>query len=180
MRNHFHLTFLQTSLMSFLVLGTVSAASAQTQESVPAANAVSQTAVVESVARQGAADIAKEAAFAAAEYMAQCDYEKAVDKYLLVISNLSSKDASKISADHVAGDLEAAKRNLADAYKKWAEQLYYEAQNSANNGAYDEAIEKCGKASEVYPPYKQTLDELAARYASMKKAKEFKQENNIN
>ena len=176
MRNRSNLAFLQTALMSFLVIGAVSVAGAQ--EEVAADKGVSNnTAVTEVVARQGAVEISKEAAFAAQEYMVQGDYEKAVDKYLLVINTLSSADATQIPAESVKSDLELAKRNLAECYRKWAEQLYFEAQNAATTGAYDEAIDKCVKAAEVYPPYKDTLDELVTRYSSMKKAKDFKLEN---
>ena len=179
--------FLQTALMSFLILGaaygdaiaqdqTDNVTAEQVQMESPVEDSVVEAAGRQAIARQSAQDIAKDAAIAAADYFAQGEFQKSAAKYLEAINTLSDADPAVVAPDYVASQIELAKKNLANVYYCWSQSLFLQAEKSANIGSYDDAIDKCQKAMEIYPPSKPQMEEAIDRYTKMKEAAAFRTE----
>ena len=95
------------------------------------------------------------------------EFDKAIDLYL---------DARKQLADlyelhkqpRFQEKLDLCTEAVSKAYYYWAQQIYNDAVNSANLADFDKAIEKCQKAMEIYPPSKEKMEKIIARYQLMK------------
>lgn len=96
-------------------------------------------------------------------------YQKAVDLYMQAIKILQKLGDDPTSLKNI----ENCKQAISRCYNYWAEKLYFDAQDSADAKQYEQAIELCKKAAEIWPAAKPRMDELIARFTKLQAAAEF-------
>ncbi len=105
------------------------------------------------------------------------DYDMAIDKYLAAkkiadeVLQSSNLPIFKMRSEQCAS-------KIANAYFYWAQNIYKEAVKSANEQDYDQAIDKCRKAIEIYPDCKEKMEKIIERYTLMKNGAQFKRKVN--
>lgn len=100
------------------------------------------------------------------------NYQEAIDKFLEAKKIWDSLNASIPGARYLR-DIEGMKKEIADTYYYWAQELYQEGKSLADSARFDAAAAKCRKAVEVYPPCKQIVEKAIADFEKMKRATEF-------
>ena len=104
------------------------------------------------------------------------DYDVAVDAYVDVLKLLEE--------DVVSGEVpEANKRKIAEvknmisqSYYFWAQKIFNEAEKTAQIGLYDDAIEKCEEAINVYPLSEPLMRKTIEEYKIMKASQQYKKD----
>lgn len=96
-------------------------------------------------------------------------YQQAVDLYMKAISILQKLGDDPTSLKNI----ENCKQAISRCYNYWAEKLYFDAQDSADAKQYEQAIELCKKAAEIWPAAKKRMDELIARFTKLQTAAEY-------
>ncbi|MBR2364079.1 MAG: tetratricopeptide repeat protein, partial [Lentisphaeria bacterium] len=64
--------------------------------------------------------------------------------------------------------IEACDVAVSRSYYYWAQSIYFEAEKSAKAADFDLAIDTCRKAYEVYPPCKEEMEKVIARYKKLR------------
>ncbi len=94
-------------------------------------------------------------------------YKKAIDLYLKarnILLKAGAKDAE------TKAKIESCQQAISQCYFYWAEKLYFDAQASADVKQFDQAIDNCRKAAEMWPPEKKRMEEAIARFEKMKES----------
>ncbi|GEM_PF-405359 len=104
------------------------------------------------------------------------EFDKAVDYYLKSLDILlKGDDGLEIPAAR-AKKIETVKTLIGQSYYNWSEKTFAEAEELADIGEYDLAIEQCNKALEYFPQSKAKADEYIAKYERMKSSAEYRKE----
>ncbi len=100
-------------------------------------------------------------------------YKESVDGYLAAIQKL---EGCSQTSEYVRTKTLECKKSISKAYYAWAQKIARDAEKAASVGDIDTAIDLCGKAKEVYPPYKDKMDEAIKKYSALKKGVEYRVE----
>lgn len=96
-------------------------------------------------------------------------YQQAVELYRQARAVLQ-----KLPGDaEIQRKIENCGQAISSCYYYWAEKLYFDAQSSADAKQYEQAIEHCKKAAEVWPASKKRMDEMIARFTKLRDAAEY-------
>ena len=85
------------------------------------------------------------------------EYEQAIDKYLEA-KKIADELFESTSMPSFKTRSENCAVKISNAYFYWASAIYREAVRSASESDYDNAIDKCRKAIEIYPPCKVKME----------------------
>lgn len=99
------------------------------------------------------------------------EYSKAVDYYLEAIKEL---ETCSLASKRILSKIKKIKEAIAEAYYYWAEDLSEKAEEAADVGQYDEAIELCRKAIEINPSAGGRMEDLIDRYKKASDVAKFR------
>ncbi len=105
-------------------------------------------------------------------------YKDAVDKYLEAIKLM--KQISDDENSFFKKRIDRCKEQISKAYFYWSMDISLEADKLGHAKEYKEAIELCKKASEIYPPCKNKMDERIATFERMQKTTERRNQSSEN
>ena len=90
-------------------------------------------------------------------------YQKAVGLYLKTIAILKKLPENP----EVLRKAENCRQAISACYYFWAEKLYFDAQASTDAKQYEQAVDLCRKAAEVWPASKNKMEEMIARISKL-------------
>lgn len=96
-------------------------------------------------------------------------YQKAVDLYLKTIAILKKLPENP----SVLRKTENCRQAISACYYYWAEKLYFDAQASTDAKQYEQAIDLCRKAMEIWPASKNKMEEMIARISKLAASVEY-------
>lgn len=100
-------------------------------------------------------------------------FKESVDSYLAAIDKLNNCSQT---SEYVRSKTVECKRSISKTYYAWAQKIAHDAEKAASSGDVETAIDLCGKAKEIYPPYKDKMDDAIKRYSAIKKGVEYRVE----
>ena len=124
-------------------------------------------------AQQRNADELQEKARSAFEHE---KYDVAVDLYVDVLKLLESDVVDGEVPEANQKKIAAVKNMISQSYYYWARKLFNEAEKTAQIGLYDEAIEKCEEAINVYPLSESLMRKTIDEYKVMKSSAQYKKD----
>ena len=104
------------------------------------------------------------------------DYDVAVDAYVDVLKLLEDDVVNGEVSDANKRKIAEVKNMISQSYYYWARKIFNEAEKTAQIGLYDEAIEKCEKAIEVYPLSEPIMRKAIDEYTIMKASAQYKED----
>ena len=96
------------------------------------------------------------------------DYDVAVDLYVDVLKILESDVVDGEIPENNSRKIAEVKKMISQSYYYWARKIFNEAEKTAQIGLYDEAIEKCEEAINVYPLSEPIMRKTIDEYNIMK------------
>lgn len=100
-------------------------------------------------------------------------FKESVDNYLAAVGKL---EGCSQTSEYVRNKISECKRSISKTYYAWAQKIAHDAEKSAAAGDIDTAIDLCKKAQEIYPPYKDKMEEAVKKYTALKKGVEYRVE----
>ncbi len=104
------------------------------------------------------------------------EFDKAVDYYLKALEILQNQDVTIEEAAAQSSKIEKVKKLIGQSYFCWAEKTFMEAEEFAELGEYDKAIEFCRQALEYFPQAKDKAEVMISKYERMKSSAEYRKE----
>lgn len=130
----------------------------------------------ELINRQSQQNNAEELAKKARTAFEHEDYDIAVDAYIDVLKLLESDVVDGQVPEANQQKIAAVKQMISESYYYWARKLFNEAEKTAQIGLYDEAIEKCEKAIEMYAPSEPIMRKAIDEYKLMQSSAQYKKD----
>ena len=104
------------------------------------------------------------------------DYDVAVDLYVDVLKILESDVVDGEVPETNSRKIAEVKKMISQSYYYWARKIFNEAEKTAQIGLYDEAIEKCEEAINVYPLSEPIMRKTIDEYTIMKTSAQYKKD----
>jgi len=104
------------------------------------------------------------------------DYDVAVDLYVDVLKILESDVVDGEIPENNSRKIAEVKKMISQSYYYWARKIFNEAEKTAQIGLYDEAIEKCEEAINVYPLSEPIMRKTIDEYTIMKSSAQYKKD----
>ncbi len=105
-------------------------------------------------------------------------YQRGIDELIRAKGIWESTKSAESQREHLR-DIEAMKKEIANAYYDWAKDLYRQSLEDAETGNIDKAISKCEQAKEMYPASADLMNDAIAKYKQKKRQKELAEELHI-
>ncbi|MBP5586063.1 MAG: hypothetical protein J6Y92_06895 [Lentisphaeria bacterium] len=104
------------------------------------------------------------------------EYDVAVDAYVDVLKLLEQDVVNGEVPDANKAKIAEVQKMISNCYYFWARKIFNEAEETAQIGLYDEAIEKCEEAIKVYPLSEPIMRKTIDEYTIMKSSAQYKKD----
>ena len=132
--------------------------------------------IEELIARQAQQRNADELQRKASSAFEHEDYDVAVDSYIQVLKILEDEVVDGEVPEANKRKIAEVKNMISQSYYYWARKIFNEAEKTAQIGLYDEAIEKCEEAINVYPLSEDIIRKTIDEYKIMKSSAQYKKD----